>query len=462
MKKRGSIAFIEENPPVAVDGDIIVATAVEYVPSGKQPIRSQIIDTYEKDSFKDVKTNTNTYKDPMEQYKDSPTNEKGMTRKSSFSFGNKDKDEKSARKQSVLLETTSKKSKAWPPALKSYISKNLERPLDEVSLRKYLRKQKWPKGLQDILIKSSKKSPIRFIIIDDSGSMSKVDGKRLMTDGRNCKMLKCSRWTELQETVRTQASISQSGKIISEFRLLNGADPVIIGLDADDAENMNFLEEVLEQSPAGQTPICEHIESIIENISSIADILRSNGQRATVIICTDGESTDGNLAEVMKPLQDLPVWLVVRLCTDEKNVIDYWNDIDRELEIEMDVIDDFVGDASEIYNVNSWLIYGEPLHRMREFGSSIKEMDHLDEKLLGHDEMLVIIGALLFEGKTKEIPHPEMNWSAFIASVKKQNAAAERNYDPISKMISGWIHEKNLISHYKGNSSGGSQACVLC
>jgi hypothetical protein len=291
--------------------------------------------------------------------------------------------------------------------------------------------------------------------------MSKVDGKRLMNDGRNCKILKCSRWTELQETVKTQASISLNGKIMSEFRLLNGADPVIIGLDDDDRENMSFLEEVLEQSPAGQTPICEHIESIIENISSIADILRSNGQRASVIICTDGESTDGNLAEVMKPLQDLPVWLVVRLCTDEKNVIDYWNDIDRELEIEMDVIDDFVGDASEIFNVNSWLIYGEPLHRMREFGSSIKEMDHLDEKLLGHDEMLVIIGALLFEGKTKEIPHPEMNWAAFIAAVKKQNAAADRNYDPISKLISGWIHEKNLISHYKGTNSG-SQACILC
>ena len=311
MKKRGSLAFPSINTDTPID-DVIVATAVEYVasPSSRKASRSQVIDSYERDSHKEKRTNQNTYVDPMEQYKDPPTPNGSLARKNSFSFGSKD--DKSNRKQSVLLETTTKKSKSWPPALRSFISKNLQRPIDETNLKKHLNKQKWPKGLVDILIKSSKRSPVRFIIIDDSGSMSKVDGKRLMTDGRNCKMLKCSRWTELQETVRSQAHISMSGKIISEFRLLNGADPVIIGLDNDDNENMSFLEEVLEQSPAGQTPLCEHIESIIENISSIADQLRNNGQRATVIICTDGESTDGNLAEVMKPLQDLPVWLVVR------------------------------------------------------------------------------------------------------------------------------------------------------
>jgi len=127
----------------------------------------------------------------------------------------------------------------------------------------------------------------------------------------------------------------------------------------------------------------------------------------------------------------------------------------------MDVIDDFVGDASEIYAVNNWLIYGEPLHRMREFGSALKEMDHLDEKKLGHDEMLVMVGALLFEGKTKDIPHPEMNWNAFITAIRKHNNASDKLYDPISKNLSGWIHEKNLISQYKV-AANGSKACIIC
>ena len=152
MKKRGSLAFVEEASPIKSsnnDDNYIIATAVEYVPSGKQPSRGQALDSYEKDSFKDKKTNKNTYTDPMNQYKD----EKGLARKSSFSL-TKDKDDKSSiRKQSILLETTTKKSKSWPLALTSLISKNLDRPINEVSLRKYLVRQKWPKGLQDILIK---------------------------------------------------------------------------------------------------------------------------------------------------------------------------------------------------------------------------------------------------------------------------------------------------------------------
>ena len=59
----------------------------------------------------------------------------------------------------------------------------------------------------------------------------------------------------------------------------------------------------------------------------------------------------------------LPVLVILRLCTSEKQVVEYWNNIDQQLELDIDVLDDQYGDAAEVNTHNPWLTYGEPLHR---------------------------------------------------------------------------------------------------
>lgn len=108
----------------------------------------------------------------------------------------------------------------------------------------------------------------------------------------------------MSEALLFLAEISEAYKVPSEFRLLNGADPVVVGLD-DGNDSFQFLQDALAESPAGPTPLCTHIASVVEAITSIADELRANGQKAAVIIATDGESSDGNVADALRPLTNV-------------------------------------------------------------------------------------------------------------------------------------------------------------
>ena len=59
--------------------------------------------------------------------------------------------------------------------------------INEPYCKNYLSRHGWPSGLQDTLIKSFQLFPVRFFIVDDSGSMSTSDGHRLVqsADGKN-------------------------------------------------------------------------------------------------------------------------------------------------------------------------------------------------------------------------------------------------------------------------------------
>lgn len=213
----------------------------------------------------------------------------------------------------------------------------------------------------------------------------------------NVRTVACSRWTELGQSVKFHAGFAHAAGAATEFRLLNAAAPMVIGQQSFSGQseaNLAALLTALERGPNGGTPLCHHIREVTAAVATAAPQLRANNQTAVVIIITDGEASDGSMVEAMRPLKDLPAHVVVRICTDDDKVVEYWNNIDSELELQMDILDDFEGEAQEIHNHNPWLVYGEPLHRLREWGITLKEFDLLDEAKLSSEQMRAVIAYL--------------------------------------------------------------------
>ena len=75
------------------------------------------------------------------------------------------------------------------------------------------------------------------------------------------------------------------------------------------------LRELLASGPAGMTPLCAAVRDVVDSIRATAADLRRRGRRACVVIASDGAATDGDVETALRPLRDLPAWVIVRLCT---------------------------------------------------------------------------------------------------------------------------------------------------
>uniref|UniRef100_A0A7S1TT25 Uncharacterized protein n=4 Tax=Phaeomonas parva TaxID=124430 RepID=A0A7S1TT25_9STRA len=153
-----------------------------------------------------------------------------------------------------------------------------------------------------------------------------------------------------------------------------------------------------------------------------------------VVICTDGLPTDGDgggygaFGEAVRAeLDGLPVRLTVRLCTSDDDVVEYWNNIDAALEhVSVDVLDDLESEAREVRRFQPWLTYGQPLHRLREFGAAWHVFDLLDERPLHEEE-----AAQLAEKLVGELPDPYAD--SFYKTLGAAVRRAPKTFDALTR-----------------------------
>jgi len=327
--------------------------------------------------------------------------------------------------------------------------------------RAYLDTLGVPPGLKSSFAQSISEFALRIWIVDNSGSMQTCDGKRAieMANGKTG-IVASSRWEELSDSLRWHARLAAAAQAPTELRLLNApagctSQVVSVGHGAADAE-LAAVDELVRSGPTGRTPLCAQISAVAKRIQAEAPQLRQNGQRVVVVIASDGAATDGDVVQALRPLQSLPVWIVVRLCTDSEEVVAYWNRIDEDLELDMDVLDDLSGEAQEVVGANSWFTYASHVHRLREWGCATKIFDLLDEKRLSASEMRALVEAVL-GGAACDLPDPQLDWDCFEQALKVALQKTPLVWDPLRRRKQPWFSVSTLRRQY----GKGGGCCVM-
>lgn len=293
-----------------------------------------------------------------------------------------------------------------------------------------------PPGLCSALARSCAAFPLRIMIIDNSGSMAACDGTRLLRKGNSFVKLKCSRWQELLAEVVEVAEVADALQARTDFHLLNpaanframticpgqwgnaassdGEPPPVLQLGVS-ADVETLRRAMREQSPGGTTPLTEKVMEVVSMIEPAVPSLTARGEKVAVILATDGLPNDKrSFLNAMKYLQTLPVWVVVRLCTDDDAVVQYWNDLDASLEQPLEVLDDCNGEAKEVGALNAWLTYSPVLHLARLWGLPGKLYDALDEVRLVPAQIKEFVEDVL---GCDDLPEPELDPNAFVKAV---------------------------------------------
>ena len=198
--------------------------------------------------------------------------------------------------------------------------------------------------------------------------MQNTDGNEIRGTKENIIIVSCTRWKELQRSVEYHIELAGLIEATTIFRMLNdpghhigpqefsiGRHDTSNGCNTISNNNKYDIEESKQQiehdvskairiiqqtTPNGVTPLTQHIRTIIERIRVIESSIREQGQKVVVVIATDGLPSDahGHTSDTitkefvtsLKELQTLPVWVVIRLCTSDDTVTDFYNDLDKK------------------------------------------------------------------------------------------------------------------------------------
>jgi len=129
-----------------------------------------------------------------------------------------------------------------------------------------LKKQGFTEGLARSLTDNKTNFPLRIWVLDNSGSMQKADGHRIIpTRTKNdLKIVDCTRWDEIRECAQYHIEMAALLEAPTSFRLLNNPGASIgppqfdisqMGSDMIDSEVSAATQIMTMARPGGVTPL---------------------------------------------------------------------------------------------------------------------------------------------------------------------------------------------------------------
>lgn len=229
-----------------------------------------------------------------------------------------------------------------------------------------------------------------IVCVDNSGSMATNDGCVLHHSG--CGVKHVRRWVEVTDALSFINDLTLGHELNTTLYILNKLDGIPQTVDIK-TSTQHYIEAILKSSPTGATPLCALIKKIIQDIINKITHEPDFCDKIVITVLVDGESDDGDISLAMRNFLTLakPVSVVVRLCTDNKDICDYWNKIDENLELPVDVIDDLHKEANQVFKCNPEFVYTDALHKARTFGDLPITFDLLDEQPLSMNQLHVIM-----------------------------------------------------------------------
>ena len=210
-----------------------------------------------------------------------------------------------------------------------------------------LRQQGFPQGLALEVGDSRTTFPVRFWSIDNSSGMDSDQScckqVKYHPDSGRTTVERCSRWNELRGTMEDQIGLSGLMGVSSIFCLRNGesgkrkfsvADPTSQSV-ANDVKRAT--QGVLEAPALGCLPLSKHVREFSSRIKLLESTLLQNNQKALCVLTVGSLPADenGNDSEQSKEqflmdlaeLGGLPVSICVRLCGDDKDTAEFYNNL---------------------------------------------------------------------------------------------------------------------------------------